>query len=287
MSRVVLKPLLADAIATLEAAGVGSPRFDAEELMASLLGIRRQMLFLTDDVTQVQADGFLTLIARRARREPLQHITGRAGFRHLELLVGKGVFIPRFETEDVAGAAIEEAGGLDEAGVHPIVVDLCSGSGAIALSVSNEVSGAEVIAVERDATAIFWLLRNMAKREALGDRPIRLVQGTIDGCLPELDGQVDIVVSNPPYVPRSVHSSLSVEVTEHDPDVAVFSGEDGLELMPTVIATAHRLLKPGGLLVVEHDDTQRDAMLELLAGWEDVEDHDDLNGRPRYSTARK
>lgn len=287
MSRVALKPLLADAIAQLESAGVGSPRFDAEELLASLLGIRRQMLFLTDDITQVQADGFLNLITRRARREPLQHITGRAGFRHLELLVGKGVFIPRFETEDVAGAAIEEAGGLSDCGLTPLVVDLCSGSGAIALSIANEVSGAQVVAVERDASAIFWLLRNMTKRETLGDRPIRLVQGGIEGCLPELDGTVDVVVSNPPYVPRSIRESLSTEVVDHDPDVAVFSGADGLELMPTVIATAHRLLKAGGLFVVEHDDTQRDAMHELLAGWEDVEDHDDLNGRPRYATARK
>lgn len=281
--RVPLKPLLADAREQLDHAGIESPAFDADELMSAILGMRRTMLFMTDDVTEVQADAFRNLIARRARREPLQHITGRAGFRTMEMLVGKGVFIPRFETELVAGAAIDAAKALNA----PVVVDLCAGSGAIACAVGSEVADAQVYAVERDPSAIYWLLCNTQRRVSLGDREITVVQSDIATCLPELDGCVDIVVSNPPYVPLSIREALSEEVSVFDPEVAVFSGEDGLELMPTVIATARKLLKPGGSFIVEHDDTHREAMLELLQDWDEVADHDDFNDRARFSTARK
>lgn len=279
--RVALRPLLVEARSALADAGVASPDFDADELLASVLGIRRGMLFMTDDVTTVQADAFRNLIARRARREPLQHITGRAGFRGLELKVGKGVFIPRFETELVAGAAVDHARAVSNA----VVVDLCAGSGAIALSVAAEVPDARVHAVERDPAAIYWLLQNAALRQGCGDTPIEVVQDDVGRCLAHLDGTVDVVVSNPPYVPTTVRSDLEAEVTTHDPGRAVFAGADGLELIPTVIETARRLLKPGGVLVMEHDDSHLSAVARLLEDWLDVQGHADLNGRPRYTTA--
>lgn len=284
-SRVALRPVLLEGRKTLTGAGISSPEFDADELMASVLGIRRGMLFLTDDVTQVQADAFLNLVARRARREPLQHITGRAGFRGLELKVGKGVFIPRFETELVAGAAIDACNDLDV----PLVVDLCAGSGAIALSVAQEVPMATVVAVERDHAAIYWLLQNAAHRAALDDPPIDVVQGDIAGCLPHLDGTVDVVVSNPPYVPTAVRDDLDPEVTVHDPDQAVFAGVEGLDVIRVVLTAATRLLKPGGLLVMEHDDSHGQTVPQLLAnaGWTTISLHHDLNHRPRFTTAHR
>lgn len=207
---------------------------------------------------------------------------GTAAFRHLELAVGPGVFVPRPETELLAGWAIT----LIKQGAT--VVDLCAGSGAIALAVANEVPGARVYAVERSPDALRWLRRNAEARAAAGDTPIHVVEGDVTGpaVLADLDGTVDVVLCNPPYVPSGV--AVPADVAEHDPYEAVFAGADGLDVIRPVIARAATLLRPGGVFGVEHDDSHGAAVPELLRAdgrFQDIEDHRDLAGRSRYATA--
>lgn len=256
---------------------------DAELLLAHVLDRSRTQLLLLDRLDDDSAVRFRQLVRRRAEGLPLQHLTGTAPFRHLELLVGPGVFIPRPETElllELAGPALDEAA---------TVVDLCAGSGAIALAVAQEHPAVRVLAVERSPAALDWLARNAAARAAAGDRPIEVVAADVAdaGLLPELTGTVDVVLSNPPYVPERIRAELSVEVG-HDPAEAVFAGEDGLALMPALLRTAARLLRPGGLVVIEHDESQPAAMLRLLDDaerWRTAATSADLAGRPRFATA--
>jgi release factor glutamine methyltransferase len=254
---------VARAAALLAAAGVGSPRHDAERL-AEFAGDDEQL--------------YAAYIARRANREPLQHITGVAYFRYIELAVGPGVFIPRPETELVAQAAIDFAQRLDS----PAVVDLCAGSGAIALSVANEVPQATVHAVDDDDVAMAWLTRNVRGTKVLVHQEDAAI------ALRDLDGTVDVVVSNPPYVPIGMKAELETEVRDHDPAPALYGGIDGLDVIKAVVRRAAGLLKTGGLLVVEHDDTHGEsvpALLESTGEWTDIADHDDLTNRPRFATA--
>ena len=200
--------LLRDAVARLAEAGVASPEYDAAELLAHVLGTTRSRLPLVDSVDPAHAAAFDVLVDRRAAREPLQHLTGAAAFRHVELAVGPGVFVPRPETELLAGWAIERA---REAGEAPVVVDLCCGSGAIALSVADEVPDAEVHAVELDPAAHAWAERN------LGPTRVDLRLGDMADALPDLDGAVDVVACNPPYIPLEAWASVAPEVRDHDP----------------------------------------------------------------------
>jgi release factor glutamine methyltransferase len=264
----------------LAEAGVPSPRNDAEELAAAVHGVERSQLHRVPDVDFDAR--FWAAVARREAREPLQHITGKAYFRYLELAVGPGVFVPRPETEVVAGWAIDmlHARALR----RPLVVDLCTGSGAIALAIADEVPDAQVHGVELDEAAFRWALHN-----AEGS-PVQLHQGDIADALPELDGRVDLVVSNPPYIPMEAWESVAVEVRDHDPALALWSGTDGLDAIRVVERTAWRLLKPGGFVVVEHADAQGEqapAVFRENPGWTEVADHDDLAGRDRFVTARK
>jgi release factor glutamine methyltransferase len=274
------RSLLAEATAQLTAAGVESARNDAEFLMCFCVGIERGRLMLLGEVSAKDERAFRFAVGARARRQPLQHITGYAPFRHLMLEVGYGVFIPRPETELVVDAALPRLRELD----RPVVVDLCSGTGAIALAVADEVPTAQVYAVEDSPEALPFLRRNVDAEAAavvVVDADIRKLS-TLDA----LNGTVDVVISNPPYVPTS--TSVAPEV-RHDPAMAVFAGADGLALIPSVVRAASRLLKPGGLLVMEHDDTHRTTVPDRLreVGWLDVTDHDDLTGRPRFVTARR
>jgi release factor glutamine methyltransferase len=271
---VTLPSEIAAAADRLAAAGVPSPRFDAEELAAHSLGVQRK------DLARHHAAGadFASYVQRRAAREPLQHITGRAYFRHVALAVGPGVFVPRPETELVAGAAIDAARTSD----RPVVVDLCTGSGAIALAVADEVAAASVYAVELDERAHSWAARNCA-----GTR-VGLRRGDMADAFPELDGCVDVVVSNPPYIPTN-GLIRDPEVADHDPAAALWSGADGLDAMRVVEQVAARLLRAGGLVVVEHADLQGEsapAVFSATGRWRDVQDHRDLNDRPRYVTAQ-
>jgi release factor glutamine methyltransferase len=281
-----VRTLLGDAARRLAEAGVESPRVDAELLLAAVLGVPRARLLTLDDVHEDDAARFAALLAQRADRVPLQHLTGRAPFRHLELAVGPGVFVPRPETEQLVGWALDRLAGLAE----PVVVDLGSGSGAIALSLAHEHPGARVTAVERDAGAIEWTRHNAAARAAAGDRPVEVVAGdmTDPALLRELDGGVDLVVSNPPYVPDGAR--VPREVADHDPPMALWGGPDGLDVVRGLLGTAGRLLRPGGWLGIEHADQQGGslpAVVRAHGGFTDVEDHPDLAGRPRFTTARR
>ncbi|MFD4209634.1 peptide chain release factor N(5)-glutamine methyltransferase [Micromonospora tulbaghiae] len=270
----------------LAAAGVEAPRAEAEQLAAYVLEVPRGRLALADGFTPAQRDRLDALVGRRVTREPLQHLLGSAGFRHLELAVGPGVFVPRPETELLAGWGIERAREY----AAPLVVDLCSGSGAIALAVAQEVPAARVVAVERSPAALAWLRRNAAGRAAAGDRPIEVVAADVTDpdLLADLAGQVDVLLCNPPYVPRSV--TVPPEVAGHDPDEAVFGGADGLDVIRPVVDRAAALLRPGGAIGIEHDDTHASAVPALLRGdgrYDRVAEHRDLAGRPRWASASR
>ncbi|MBB0247134.1 peptide chain release factor N(5)-glutamine methyltransferase [Streptomyces alkaliphilus] len=282
--RSVLLAEVARATQRLADAGVPSPRHDAEELAAFVHETDRARLHLVAD-PDFDAR-YWEAIARREAREPLQHITGRAWFRYLELRVGPGVFVPRPETESVVGWAIDAVRAMDVA--EPLVVDLCTGSGAIALALAQEVPRARVHAVELDERAVGWARRNIASIPE-GTR-VTLHHGNALTALPELNGRVDLVISNPPYIPLTEWEHVAPEARDHDPQLALFSGEDGLDTIRGLERAAHRLLRPGGVVVVEHADSQGGQVPWLFPedrGWADAADHPDLNNRPRFATARR
>jgi len=273
------RSLVAEAVRRLADAGVASPEADAEILLAHVLEIDRSRLVLVDEVADGDRATYDALVGRRAAREPLQHLTGRAYFRHVELAVGPGVFVPRPETELLAGWAVERAGDLDA----PVVVDLGTGSGAIAKAVADEVPHARVHAVEVDEAAHGWATTNLA------GTGVDLRLGDLGTAFDELAGTVDIVVSNPPYIPLDAWESVALEVRDHDPALALWSGADGLDAMRVVEARAALLLGPGGVVGVEHADAQGESAPAVFAAtgrWADVRDHRDLAGRPRFVTAR-
>ena len=281
-----LRPVLAEATERLAAAGVDAARWDAEQLVAHVLGVPRTSLVTVEDLDAAQCAALQALVERRASREPLQHIVGTVGFRYVELAVGPGVFIPRPETEVVAGWAVDAA--RRAAGARPRVIDLCAGSGAIAFSVAHEVPQAEVHAVELDEGALTWAKRNADARERAGDPPVTLHHADAAHAVPELDGTVDVVVSNPPYVAEDEIALVDPEVRDHDPRVALVAGADGLDVIRAVERAARRLLKDGGVVVVEHSDRQgRTAPALFETGWRDVADHKDLLGRDRFVTATR
>lgn len=275
--------LLEESTAKLEDAGVASPRHDAEALLSHVTGTPRALLTLTARVDDVQRRTYLEMIAARARRVPLQHITGWAAFRYVDVEVGPGVFVPRPETELLAGWAIDEARAvLAGQGRPPVVVELCAGSGAISLSVVHEVPEARVHAVELDESAYGWALRN------LDGTGVDLRRGDMADAFPELDGQVDVVVVNPPYIPLDAWESVAPEARDHDPQLALWSGDDGLDAMRVVEAVAWRLLRAGGAVGAEHADAQGESAPAVFTSrWTEVRDHRDLADRPRYVTARR
>ena len=271
------RPLLAAAEARLREAGVASPAYDAAELLAHVLGTSRAQLALVEDVAPSAEEEYAALVERRARREPLQHLTGVAWFRHVELAVGPGVFVPRPETELLAGWAVEQAAD------GSVVVDLCTGSGAIAKAVKDEVPGADVHAVELSEDALAWAERNLA------GTGVDLRQGDLGTAFDDLAGTVDVITCNPPYVPLEAWESVAPEARDHDPHLALFSGADGLDAIRVLERRAAVLLRPGGVVGFEHADVQGEsapAVFTASGRWADVRDHADLAGRPRYTTAR-
>jgi release factor glutamine methyltransferase len=270
---------LATATARLRDAGVASPEHDAAELLAHVLGTTRGGLALVDDVAPSAVEEYDALVARRAAREPLQHLTGAAWFRHVELAVGPGVFVPRPETELLAGWAVEQASALGE----PVLVDLCTGSGAVAKALVDEVPGASVHAVELDEAAHRWAERNLA------GTAVDLRLGDMATAFDDLTGTVDVVTCNPPYIPLDAWESVAPEARDHDPHLALFSGADGLDAIRVLERRAALLLKPGGVVGFEHADVQGDsapAVFVASGRWTDVRDHADLAGRARFTTAR-
>jgi len=271
------------ATAVLEEAGVPSPRVDAELLVGHVLGLSRggvQAKVATDAALSAEDSVTIAGLAeRRAAREPLQHITGVAPFRSRELAVGPGVFVPRPETEQVAQYAIDALAA--SATPQPIGVDLGTGSGAIALAMATEVPHSFVYGVEVSPRAFVWTKQNFR-----GIDNARAVFIDLAHALSELDGTVDVVISNPPYIPLGA-IPRDPEVRLHDPEIALYGGDDGLDVVRQVSATALRLLHAGGTLVLEHGELQAVAIAELLTqdGWRAIAHHRDLLGRDRATTA--
>jgi release factor glutamine methyltransferase len=276
---------IALAAARLAEAGVESPRADAELIAAHVHGVTRSALHTVPDAAFDAR--FWDDVARRASREPLQHITGLAYFRYLDLEVGPGVFVPRQETEVMTGWAIDELRKMDVA--EPAVADLGTGSGAIALAIAQEVPRAQVHAVEADPLARSWTRRNIARCEAAAPHlagRVTLHGADFAAALGDLDGGIDLVISNPPYIP--FNSWVPPEVGEYDPATALWGGADGLDAIRVIERAAKRLLRPGGLVAVEHGAPQGAAVYWVFAeehGWRATRNHSDLAGRDRFVTA--
>lgn len=278
-----VRDLLRSGERLLAEAGVPTPQVDAARLLEHAWRIdasdlQKRALIGGEVPVEVEAS-FTSLVSERSARVPLQHLTGRAWFRHLELRVGPGVFVPRPETETIVDLAIEH---LPRGGT---VVDLCTGSGCIPLALKQERPDASVHGVELDEHAFAWATAN---RDDLG-LDVDLRRGRAQDAFDDLLGAVDVVVSNPPYVPDGM-VPVDPEVRDHDPAVALFGGsEDGLRIPLEVADRAHDLLVPGGLLVMEHADTQGESLPRALSarGWRDAHDLPDLTGRPRFAIARR
>ena len=273
-----LRRAIDQAIGTLMEAGIDSARVDAELLAAHTAGVDRGRLGFHDP-DETFFDAYRGVISARSRRVPLQHLTATAAFGPLVLDVGPGVFIPRPETESLLEWALEQ-----RLSVSPVIVDLCTGSGALALVLADATPTAHVIAIEDSAEALVYARRNCAGRN------VDLIEAdvTAAGLLSECDGTIDLVVSNPPYIPDG--ATLEPEVAEHEPSHALFGGADGMRVITPIVALAARLLREGGFVAVEHDDAtavQTVALFEESGAFTDVTSRRDLAGRPRFVTAMR
>ena len=275
----VLRRAIDSAAATLAEAGIDSARWDAEELAAHLTGTERGRLALLESAGDDFLGRYRDVVAARSRRVPLQHLTGTAAFGPLVLQVGPGVFIPRPETEALLAWVSEQ-----RLPVRPVIVDLCTGSGALAVALAHQHPMARAVAIDDSVTALEYARRNAA------GTAVEFVQADVTepGLLPDLDGGVDVVVANPPYVPDA--AIVEPEVAQHDPHHAVFGGPDGMAVIAPVVHLAGRWLRPGGTFAVEHDDTTSAQTVELIRKtglFEDIQARHDLAGRPRFVTARR
>jgi release factor glutamine methyltransferase len=274
-----LRCAIESATTLLADAGIDSARYEAEELAAHLTGTERGRLPLIDSPDDTFFDRYHAAIAARSRRVPLQHITGTAAFGPLRLLVGPGVFIPRPETEAILEWATAQH--LPEA---PVIVDLCTGSGALAIALAQHWPEARLLGIDDSDAALEYARKNSAGTK------VELLHADVTkpGLLTDLDGQVDLVVANPPYVPDG--APVEPEVSHYDPSHAVFGGADGMTVINAIVRLAGRWLRPGGFFAVEHDDTTSSLTCELISGTElfdDVVARTDLTGRPRFVTARR
>lgn len=276
-----------ETVRALASAGVPDPEVDADLLLGHVLGLSRggvqARLIVGGELGATDAAALAELVARRARREPLQHLTGRAAFRSLDLAVGPGVFVPRPETELLAQLAIDALRAAAEP--EPIALDLGSGSGAIALSMATEVPHARVWAVENSPAAFPWTRRNV---DEVGAPNLELVFGDLAVALPGLDGRAAVVASNPPYIPAAA-IPRDPEVRLYDPEHALYGGADGLDVVRVLSRRALELLHPGGTLMIEHGEAQAAEIAALLSGdgWHAIAHHRDLTGRDRVTTARR
>ena len=275
-----------EATRILTDAGVPSPRVDADMITAHVLDVERGRLPLVPLVDPDVVDAIGKIVRRRAQRIPLQHLLGWAAFGDVTVHVGPGVFVPRPETELLLEWGLRTLQGKE----HPVVVDLCTGSGALALAVAHTRPDAVVYAVDVDANALAWARQNAQASADAGDTPIRLYSGDVADptMFGELDGLVDLVLCNPPYVPRG--SRVAPEVSEHDPQPAVYADDGGLRVIRDVVTAAARLLATGGGVAIEHDDTHATAVPGLLSArrvLDEVTEHADLGSRPRFVTARR
>lgn len=270
------------ALVSATAAVLGSTA-EARTLVAHVLGVEPSRLHTAPDADAAARDRLAGLVRRRLDGEPVQHLTGRAWFRTTSVAVGPGVFVPRPETEVMTGWALER---LAERPAHPapVVVELCAGSGAVSLALATEHPGVDLTAVELSGEAVAYLRRNLAGTDA------DVVHADMADTPSHLDGRVDLVIANPPYVPLASWADLPADVRDHDPVLALVSGQDGLDAMRVVAGVAARLLRPGGWVCAEHAEVQADSAPAVFVGhggYERVADHRDLAGRPRFVTARR
>lgn len=305
--RFALQRILAKAAHRLGSSGIESPDSDARQLLAHVLDVEPSRLLMVEAISDAQRAQFEALLDKRVQRVPLQHLTGLAYFRHERINVGRGVFVPRPETEVMTGWAIQRLremalrqaqGAMPAQGTMPaqgaaqgtalrqaqgaVVVEVCAGSGAIAKSIAAEVPGVVVHAVEVSESAAGWAARNLA------DTGVHLHVADMATALPELDGSVDLVIANPPYIPLAAYESVPPEVRDHDPVLALFSGADGLDALRVVARVAARLLVDGGVVCAEHAEVQAGSAPAIFAGsgaFSVVRDHLDLAGRSRFVTA--
>jgi release factor glutamine methyltransferase len=267
----------------LSEVGVPSPQADATWLLCHVLDTNRSDLLtritFDQELTIEQLADFLAALSRREKREPLQHITGKAAFRSLELNVGPGVFVPRPETEQVVQYAIDYLRQLPKPGV---AIDLGTGSGAIAIAMATEVPQTKVYAVELSEAAFAYAAKNIEANAAM----VELRLGAMQNVVSDLVGGLDVVISNPPYIPNSAIPK-DPEVRNYDPELALYGGEDGLDVIRDISGIAAALLRSGGLLVLEHADGQSEAIRELLLndGWLSVNAFQDASLRYRTITA--
>lgn len=278
-----LSEALSFATEKLSLASVPSPQADATWLLCHVLDTDRSDLLtritFDQELTPEQLDAFEAALARREKREPLQHITGTAAFRSLELSVGPGVFVPRPETEQVVQYAIDYLRQLPTPGV---AIDLGTGSGAIAIAMAKEVPQAKVFAVELSESAHAYAAKNIVANGVT----VELRLGAMQEVVSDLVGSLDVVISNPPYIPNAA-IPIDPEVRNYDPELALYGGEDGLDVIRDISGIAAALLRPGGLLVLEHADGQSDDIRELLLtdGWLNVSAFQDATMRYRTITA--
>jgi release factor glutamine methyltransferase len=274
-----LRRAIDSAAALLADAGIDSARCDAEQLAAHLAGVDRGRLPLLDSPGVEFFERYRDAVTARSRRVPLQHVTGTAAFGPVQLHVGPGVFIPRPETESI----LEWVTAQQLPG-RPVIVDVCTGSGALAVALAHHWPAARIIAIDDSDAALEYARRNV---EGTAVQLLR-ADVTVDGLFPELDGRVDLVVANPPYIPDAVE--LDPEVAQHDPHHALFGGPDGMNVIAAVVGLAGRWLRPGGLFAVEHDDTTSSETVESICStglFDDIHAQRDLVGRPRFATARR
>ena len=293
-----MRELVAAAAARLAAVGIETPQVDAELLLCEALGVTRGQLILVDSVPAEKVAQFLLFVAERETRKPLQHVVGHAAFRRIDVEIGPGVLTPRPETELLVDAALKHIAVHRGAGERVRVVDLCSGSAAMTVSLAIEAGDADVVGLELVGDAYAWGLNtgeSFATAVAASGSTLDLRRGDVVGCesreLADLVGSVDVVVSNPPYIPMWA-VPRDPEVHLHEPAEALYGGDDGMQFVDAVVIAARALLKSGGLLVIEHGDVQGEdgdvsvpRRVRELGGFGSVRDHLDLAGRPRYTTA--
>ena len=261
----------------------GFPEVDAEHLLAHVLGISRMELHnpLTvenaitaiGDIAVIE-ETFWKLLDRRCAHEPLQYLTGVAYFRHLELQVGPGVLVPRPESELLVEAVLKNIETREGA---VSVVDLGAGSGALTLAIATEAPSTHLIAVEKDRAAVEWLRKNVSRI----DETVRILEMDVEDAL---DGvKCDVVIANPPYIPDN--EELPKDVADHEPAIALFGGPDGMDIPRRFINAAARLLKSGGFLAIEHHEGQQvEIAAAMVHAFDDIQIHNDLVGRPRFTT---
>ena len=279
-----VRPLLSAAAARLAAAGVESAAQDARILLSFVTGVELVRLPLLTELDDDHVRRFERLVDRRAERVPVQHLTGRAHFRTVEVEVGPGVFVPRPETEVMTGWAIETLASMTTLHHRPLVVELGTGSGVIAKAIAAELTRVDIHAVEISPEAAAYARRNLA------DTLVELHVADMASACRELDGTVDLVIANPPYIPLEAYATVAPEVRDHDPTLALFSGQDGLDAIKVVAGVAARLLCPAGFVCIEHADVQGEAAMAVVVdngAFRGVRDHRDLTGRPRFVTAVK